>query len=203
MRFLKTMAIRKLKITLLSIILFYGFLLFSCKKNPIVNYPIKIGAKYQGGLIAYILQPGNPGYDPNEVHGLIAAPQDQSPGIKWDDHATFIKTSATENTYGSGKSNTEIIVQILGTGNYAAKLCADLKLGGYNDWYLPSKDELEKLYAARNSIGGFSLDMMYWSSSEATINTDWVWRGYFGENAIAFGEYTKDNQFRVRAVRDF
>ena len=32
------------------------------------------------------------------------------------------------------------------TAGIAARLCGDLVLGGYSDWYLPAKNELEVLY---------------------------------------------------------
>jgi len=43
--------------------------------------------------------------------------------------------------------------------------CERMEENGYNDWHLPNKDELNKLYLARTLIGGFS-DDRYWSSTE-------------------------------------
>ena len=42
-----------------------------------------IGRPYGGGVVAYILVDGDPGYVPGQAHGLIAATADQSDGIIW------------------------------------------------------------------------------------------------------------------------
>jgi hypothetical protein len=47
----------------------------------------------------------------------------------------------------------------------ASGACEQLEENGYNDWHLPNKDELNKLYLSRTLIGGFS-DDRYWSSTE-------------------------------------
>ena len=82
--------------------------------------------------------------------------------------------------------------------NDAKKACSELKENGYSDWYLPSKDELNKLHLAKNTLGGF-VDNVYWSSSESFANI--AWYKYLGNGyQIIIG---KDFNSRVRPVRAF
>jgi len=148
-----------------------------------------VGQSYQGGIIAYV--------DGTGKHGLIAAPTDQSPGIQWYNGSYFLVTTGTE--IGSGKNNTDRIVQMQGDGAYAAKLCHDLVIGSYNDWFLPSKDELNMLYQNRLEIGGFNYSGPYWSSSENYSNYAWYQYFYLGSQ----NDYYKGSTYRVRAVRAF
>ena len=88
----------------------------------------------------------------------------------------------------------------------AARICGDLDLNGYSDWYLPSKDELHKLYlnigpaapAPNTNIGGFT-DASYWSSSEYDANYAWTFLFPYGDVYFTF----KSSEFYVRAVRSF
>jgi hypothetical protein len=88
------------------------------------------------------------------------------------------------------------------TGNFAAKVCADysVTVGGvtYGDWYLPSKYELNLLYAQRVAVGGFA-SATYWSSTEYHSTNAFVF--YFGTGGTDY--YSKAIFYRVRAVRAF
>jgi len=159
--------------------------------------PLTIGMNYGGGKIAYIYVSGDPGYIAGETHGLIAAPSDQSTGIQWY-NGSYITTGATGMALGTGMANTNAIVAAQGSGSYAAKLCADLVLNGYSDWYLPSREELNKLYINRSSIGGFSTGR-YWSSSEYTANLTWS----IGFNSGFSSSTNKYFISYLRAVRAF
>jgi len=169
----------------------------TASKTVKINVTIAIGDNYQGGKVAYISVSGDPGYVAGQIHGLIAAPGDQSTGIQWY-NGSYTITGATATALGTGNDNTATIVASQGVGNYAAKLCSDLVLGSYSDWFLPSKDELNKLYINRVAIGGFASEN-YWSSSEAGINSAWKQQLTNGLQGMLY----KNNDYYVRAVRAF
>ena len=82
----------------------------------------------------------------------------------------------------------------------AAQLCDALVYGGYSDWFLPSKDELNLMYTNLEvaGVGGFAGDF-YWSSSE--YNAYSAWLQDYGNGFQ--GSYGKYGAYRVRAVRAF
>lgn len=170
---------------LLSCILVIGF--NSCKKED--SNPIAIGKDYQGGKIAYIDESGQ--------HGLIAAPIDQGLAA-WGCQGTVIN-GAYGVFIGTGAQNTKDILAGCNTAGIAAKICDDLILGGYNDWYLPSIDELEQLYINREAIGGFVAEDHYWSSTQTNIN----YASYFNFYSSVPDLHNKGGALLVRAVRSF
>lgn len=161
-----------------------------------VGNTLTIGASFGGGKVAYILQAGDPGYDPLVQHGLIAATSDQSTGIAWDG-AGYGFLGATGYLLGTGRNNTEIAYQIMGSGT-PAYVCRNYAGGGFTDWYLPSKDELSKLYINRVTIGGFA-SAFYWSSSENGNYNAWTQDFNTGNQYI----FNKLSTLNVRAVRAF
>ena len=159
---------------------------------------IAVGDSYGGGIVAYILQSGDPGYTAGEIHGLIAATGDQSTGAQWGCYGTNIP-GADGIALGTGNQNTLDIVNGCTEAGIAARICNDLVSGGYSDWYLPSKDELNMLYLNRIAIGGFTINY-YWSSSEYDNNLAWVQFFFNGDQSFNF---FKNSSTYVRAVRAF
>lgn len=164
--------------------------------SPAVGLPA-VGVYDGGGIIAYIFQAGDPGYVAGELHGLIATVNDVAASITWGCNGTNIP-GASGTALGTGQQNTTDIVNGCGSSGIAARLCEDLLEGGYGDWYLPSKDELNKLYLNQSSIGGFGGEW-YWSSSETSSTQGWTHDFGVGTQAVQ----SKTFAFRVRAIRTF
>jgi hypothetical protein len=154
---------------------------------------LTIGDSWQGGVIFYL-----GGTYPNQ-HGLVCAQNDQGKSVPWYPQIyTYYGTTST--AFGSGQTNTSSLVSILGNGYYAAKFCDDLVLNGFDDWFLPSRDELGLMYTnlKANGLGNFTASS-YWSSSECD---------YLNANAQYFssGRQSCNNKFHsysIRAVRIF
>ncbi|GHV22440.1 hypothetical protein FACS189494_09290 [Spirochaetia bacterium] len=136
---------------------------------------------------------------------LEAAPAETEFTAQWGAYGKDV--SGTSGAIGSGKRNTQVIVdrlrQLNETGR-AAQLCATLDFDGFKDWFLPSKDELNLMYTnlKAEGLGGFQNEW-YWSSSEG--KTSGAWGQHFGGGRQGSDDfnYGKGTTLCVRAVRAF
>lgn len=158
------------------------------------------GEAYGGGFIIYLDESGE--------HGLIAAEIDQSAGIIWNNGPYCIKTNVTAIKVGSGQANTSRLVSILGLGDYPAKICDDLVLNGFTDWFLPSLEEFDCIWKnlSPSDLKYNLKGQFYWTSSEAITSesTDYCYVWVQNINTGEQRTWSKDNNEPcVRAVRAF
>lgn len=147
---------------------------------------LALGDSFGGGKVACL---GGAPY-----LNLIAATTDNSTGIQWY-NGTNLPISTTDD---DGYTNTKNIVTAQGATvtDYAAGLCQQYAGGGYTDWFLPAKNQLNCLYANQTVVGGFSA-AFYWSSTEFDANFAWSQNFFNGNQDLRF----KGGTFRVRCVR--
>ncbi|WP_170283991.1 hypothetical protein [Flagellimonas olearia] len=157
----------------------------------------EIGEFKYGGVIFWI--------DPasNNSSGLVVSLNVQATNVPWG--CLGIATGATGTAIGTGQTNTDIIMASSCASGSAAEIASNLNENGFDDWFLPSADELNELYSnvsivgnAITSNGGDVISNSYWSSTEVDINDAIWWNINQGFNI------PKDNDFlSVRAIRAF
>ena len=173
---------------ILAIIVILHFNCFSQGSESKTHY---IGEKSGGGVVFYI--------DGSGYHGLISAEQDQSDGAIWCGGTnTFKKIDAINMS--DGFQNTNEIVKQFGNKN-AAGICSELVLNGFDDWYLPSLQELSMMYSQSFVIGGFSMND-YWSSTVAAKDQGTAWGVAFAKKGKQIRQ-SNGKKFCVRAIRKF
>jgi TolB-like protein len=116
-----------------------------------------------GGLIFY-----DKGNNSGGWRYLEAAPSDLPRKLPWA--SELIPHNYTERAVGRGKQNTQGIMQEAskkgGGFGWAAQACVTLTLGGFNDWFLPSQDEMHYMYGHLHMQGlGNFRNEWYWTST--------------------------------------
>jgi hypothetical protein len=190
---------KKQYIIILAVALFGAVTLTSCT-DPFSGV---IGDFHQGGIVFYL--DGNGG-------GLIAARTDQSASAEWGCYKANI-SEADGIAIGTGAQNTIDIVNASCTSSEgsrptAANICANLTLGGYSDWFLPSENELDLMnenigqgnFLGLGNVGGFA-NTYYWSSTHKH-GLQAIGRYFTNGYSYGTGE-KKSSTYRVRAVRAF
>lgn len=113
-----------------------------------------------GGIVFYVTDAGE--------HGLEAATENAGTGTRWNNgYSTITAASAVITGYGDQNTSTIIAAQGADETSYAAGLAASYNDGGFTDWFLPSREELNLMYlnlkCAVTELGNFG-NYYYWSS---------------------------------------
>lgn len=193
--------------------LFFGFIILmiaftSCKKAGCTDYDALnydpeakvddnscyyfwIGQNYQGGKIFYI--------DRSRKHGLIAADFD-IPNTVWGCTYDSIEVLViNETAVGRGSSNSQVIADQCGY-NTAAGKCLLLDTLGFDDWYLPSMEEMRGVSTNLGILGQANLTPgYYWSSTQANSSKAYLILNANRSPAIL----SKGVAYHVRPIRSF
>jgi len=119
-----------------------------------------------GGWIFHIVYNGNGTYTYYEAAPVDAETLAKSwlSANEWL-NGESVAEGETLTAIGTGRHNTEKILQYRGLRTaLAAQDCAGLNLNGYNDWFLPSIDELYQMSWVLHSRGGYYTDPDDWES---------------------------------------
>lgn len=95
-----------------------------------------IGSSFEGGFFAGQINING------EQFGLIVSPKADGDhdDIEWNASSSMVEGA---KSFNDGAANTEAMAA---AGSELAKWARGLEIGGFNDWYVPSQDELEVIY---------------------------------------------------------
>jgi hypothetical protein len=175
--------------------------------GPAVTY--KVGdTGPAGGLIFY-----DKGNNSDGWRYMEAAPAITETAAQWRHNSGALSETAavvgeTSREVGMGQTNTQNIMQYFsrngGGFGLAAQVCNELVVNGFDDWFLPSQDELSYMYGNlyRRGIGGFKNEWYYSSTIVKWTN------GSYAPSRINFANGEPDDgesaeSRRVRACRQF
>jgi hypothetical protein len=153
-----------------------------------------------GGIVFYDM-----GFVMDGWRYLEAAPQNFPTKVSWKTGFALFSMWRTETGIGTGKRNTTIILSNLdGETMRAAQVVSVPVYGGYDDWFLPSIDELDLMYKnlKNQRIGDFSNDV-YWSSSTSGDTAVWQLNFSDGSRKTVLSASWAASEGLVRAVRRF
>ncbi len=160
--------------------------------NSGIPYDSLMGKEYKGGHIFYL--------DTSLGNGLVAQPRNFQYKKFWGCNGSSI-VGADGTAMGDGITNSQNIIDQCTNTSFAALHCSELTIGGYNDWYLPSVDELSLVYTvlkAPDLVNYYEDD--YWTSTQVSSNqANYINFDFQG----SVNQKSKSNDEYVLAIRNF
>lgn len=149
-----------------------------------------------GGYIFYI----NTNYETDGWRYMESSPVDLGPSVLSNIQDVYAVTSVE---IGSGLNNTALLLAQTGCTSGAVVSCNDYSVtnGGqiYDDWFLPSRDELVEMDTNIGTKTGYADDV--WASSTELSAVKFYLRNFYGNSNVS--EEKTYTMARVRAVRRF
>ncbi|MGL5947029.1 MAG: hypothetical protein ACRCZV_12725 [Sediminibacterium sp.] len=174
-------------------------------RTPVPLSTANIGDVYDGGVIFYLLKPGDPGYDPTTKHGFIVAiPISKLP--RYGSVSSWGLTTpviGTDTSLFTGENNTLLIASVPNSSAFlAVTFIKNTNYWPSGNWFLPSKAELSLMVSNLTTINSFYFDLLAnsfncsasYSSSEVIGNRDFVWFLTFGRTDPNAGWYQISKQ---------
>jgi len=163
-----------------------------------INDLNELGEYKHGGLIFWIDATDN-------SQGLVFAFNNQLSDLEWGCSGTLV--GATGTAIGSGAANTAMLISSGCSVGGAAETVSNLNVNGFDDWFLPSVDEMNEigvnyatiLWPAIQANGGSALLSTNWTSTEGNNNQAYIY--YL--TAITSDTYPKSGDRHVIPVRAF
>ena len=173
---------------------------------PITN--LAVGDFYQGGTVVYLLQSGDPGYDPIIQHGFIFGefidnPNPGAGGPRWPWGSPPQQNVSTGSAIGTGATNTAAILAAYAPNTdlqYGAYAVHNSTYNGYTDWFIPSLYELKAIIPFAKTLGPWTANTTYaWTSTQTGTSTAWC----IYNNQLNEEDFLKIGYYLIPLVRSF
>jgi hypothetical protein len=168
--------------------------------------PGAIGSAYQGGFYA-----GQIGVSSVATHYLVIAPLSTGQTTnQWKNANTA--TSGADSDIDGPQNTADMVADGNSTVYPCAHFCNDLVIGGFSDWYMPAKNELEVCYfnlkpgtGSNNTSSGINPNAVparasnYTSGNPAQTSAAAFQSG--GSEAFAAARYWSSDEFSATSAR--
>ena len=161
---------------------------------------LAVGTTYQGGKIAYIFQSGDLGYVAGEIHGFIIMEHKMGMTSVFGSDGTYYSDGGTTMAFGYGLQNTRSLAGK--SWNNFAKYIYNVSFHGYNDWYVPSYYEWNKIGPNWRYLG---IPNGYFHASSESSSNSYYFYSYenYGYLYTGVGNGSKTSVYDIIGIRNF